>query len=381
MPTNYEGTDMNIKKLIIAPDSFKGSMSSSEVADIIEQEALRVFPECEIKKLPIADGGEGSLDAIVFLTGGEKRSTTVISPDGSEIAAKYLITDDGRAILELAESSGFARQQGLHPMTSSTYGFGQLILDALNFGAKSFTLCIGGSATTDGGCGMAAALGVRFLDKGGKSFCPCGETLKDIAEIDLSKIDERIRECTFTVMCDVENPLFGENGAAYRYAPQKGANEEQTRVLDEGLRLLGGLLDKLLNKNVSHIVGGGAAGGLGAGCVAFLDAKLTSGIEAMLNLCDFNALVKDADAIITGEGKLDEQSLMGKVLSGIIKASNGLQIISICGVNKCDKEALLKSNIVAFETSEGITAQESLSRPTYYLQKASSRAVSYLKNK
>ncbi len=375
----YKEEAMEIKKIIIAPDSFKGSLSSVEAAKIIEEEARLAFPKCETVVFPIADGGEGSLDTIYAASGGSWVSAKALSPDDSIIDARYLLLDRNRAALELAESSGFTKQNGLHPLTSSSLGFGQLILDALERGARDFTLCIGGSASTDGGCGMAAALGVRFYDKDGKVFSPTGGTLRDIESLDASLIDPRIRHCNFTVMCDVKNPLYGENGAAYRYAPQKGASAEQTALLDAGLRNLSEKLTAYYGTDFSSLEGAGAAGGLGAGCVAFLGARLTSGIDAMLSLCGFKAAVKDANAVITGEGKLDEQSLMGKVLNGIIEGSGGLPVISVCGVNKCYKALLERYNVTAFEAAEGVSAEECIAHPTEYVKRASKRAMEYLK--
>ncbi len=371
---------MKIDKIIIAPDSFKGSLSSVEAAKIINEEALRAFPNCETAVFPIADGGEGSLDTIEAARGGRRIFADVLSPDDRIISASYLFFEDKSAALELAESSGFTKQNGLHPMTSSSYGFGQLILNALERGARDFTLCIGGSASTDGGCGMAAALGVRFYNSRGESFRPAGESLNEIVDIDPSGLDARIKQSRFTVMCDVKNPLYGENGAAFRYAPQKGADANQTAILDAGLKNLCERLKAVFDVDFSSLEGGGAAGGLGAGCVAFLDARLTSGIDAMLSLCGFRDAVKNADAVITGEGKLDEQSLMGKVLNGIIEASAGLPVISICGVNKCDVNLLKGFNVTAFEASKGISVKECIEDSAKYVRKASQRAMEYLKN-
>ena len=235
---------MILSKVIIAPDSFKGVLTSKEVTDIIADEVSAVFPDCGIVKMPIADGGEGSVDTILSSIGGKTYEATVLSPDDREISAFYGIASNTAAILEMAQSSGITKQNGLHPMTATTYGFGQLILAALDRGAKEFMLGIGGSASTDGGCGMASALGIRFLDESGKSFVPSGETLEKIARIDVDGIDKRVAESKFTVMCDVDNPLYGVNGAAYVYSPQKGATPEQVRILDDGLRHYGRILEE-----------------------------------------------------------------------------------------------------------------------------------------
>lgn len=266
-------------------------------------------------------------------------------------------------------------------MTSTTYGFGQLILAALEHGATEFNLCIGGSATTDGGCGMAAALGVRFSDNKGNQFIPSGGTLKEITRIDTGGIEKRIQNSKFTVMCDVDNPLFGTNGAAYVYSPQKGANPEQVLALDEGLRHYGALLFECFGRDFASVPGAGAAGGLGAGCMAYLNANLMSGIDAILKICDFEKQLSNADLIITGEGKLDSQSLQGKVLSGILRDAKGVPVLSICGILECDKELLDKHDLKVFETREGTTIGESMSKPAEYLKIAARKAMQYVREK
>ena len=366
---------MNLNKVIIAPDSFKGTISAKRAADIIGLEVNAAFPVCEVVKMPIADGGEGSVETIIAAIGGDFHEKHVLSPDDRRIDACFGIAANGVAILEMAQSSGITRQIGLHPMTSSTYGFGQLILAAFELGAREFILCIGGSATTDGGCGMAAALGAIFTDMESRSFVPCGETLCKIARIDVSDIDIRIRKSRFTVICDVENPLFGENGAAFVYGPQKGANPEQVRLLDEGLRHLGAKFYERFGIDFVNAPGSGAAGGLGAGCVAFLNATLRSGIETILKICDFEKHLDGADLIITGEGRLDEQSFSGKTLSGILRSAKNVPVWSICGVCMCNDELLQKNNLVVFETKEGITAEESMSDPEKYLAAAARKAI------
>ena len=262
-------------------------------------------------------------------------------------------------------------------MTSSTFGFGQQIYSALQWGAKKLILCIGGSATTDGGCGMAAALGVRFFDKKGNSFIPCGNTLCEIDRIDTTGIDKRISWVKTTVMCDVDNPLYGENGAAYVYGPQKGADREQVCKLDEGLRHLGKLLNEQFGKDFANMPGAGAAGGTGAGCVAFLRAEITSGIDTILKLCNFKRLISDADLIITGEGKLDVQSFYGKVLSGIMREAGEVPVWTICGSSDCSAELLISHKLTVFEICDGISPEESMRDPEKYLRIAARSAMRY----
>jgi len=366
---------MILSKVILAPDSFKGVLTSKKVTDIIADEVSKAFPDCEIIKMPIADGGEGSVDTIISSIGGEIYETIVLSPDDKQISAAFGIASGGAAILEMAQSSGITRQNGLHPMTATTYGFGQLILAALDRGAREFMLGIGGSASTDGGCGMASALGVRFIDSSGNSFVPCGETLCDIVSIDMSGIDMRVAESKYTVMCDVDNPLFGENGAAYIYSPQKGASPKQVLELDKGLRHYGDVLHERFGFDFSAASGAGAAGGLGAGCVAFLGASLKSGIEAILQICDFSRHVAGADLIITGEGKLDSQSFQGKVLYGILRKAGDVPVWSICGVCESDPATLEENGLVVFQASEGVLVEESISAPEKYLRLATQKAM------
>ena len=366
---------MNLKKVIIAPDSFKGTLSSKQVADLIATEVTAIFPECTVIKMPIADGGEGSVDTIIAAMGGQIFETQVLSPDDRKITATFGIIPTGTAIIEMAQSSGLTKQKGLHPMSASTYGFGQLILAALQKGAENFILCIGGSATTDGGCGMAAALGVLFLNNLGNSFIPSGGTLIDIAHIEMSGIDSRICKSKFTVMCDVRNPLFGPNGAAYVFGPQKGADTEQVALLDGGLRHLGDVLSNHFGIKYANTPGAGAAGGLGAGCMAFLDADLMSGSEAILELCGFEKQRAGADLIITGEGKLDEQSFSGKVLSGILRAAGGVPVFSICGSCECDESLLREHGVSVFKTCEGASVEDSMADPLRYIKLAARRAM------
>ena len=367
-----------MKKIIVAPDSFKGSLSAKQVADIIADEIAASYPDCTIVKIPIADGGEGSVEAIIAAVGGRIEEAQVLSPDERQIPASFGVTGNGQAVLEMAQSSGLTRQIGLHPMTASTYGFGQLILRSLDLGLRDFFLCLGGSATTDGGCGMAAALGVEFLDNSGKSFVPNGATLKDIAHMDISGIDKRVQASSFTVLCDVDNPLFGSNGAAYVYGPQKGADPTQVHTLDLGLRHLSSIALKVLGNDYAHIPGDGAAGGLGFGCMAFLQAHQVSGINAILELSSFKKHLPGADLIITGEGKLDSQSFSGKALSGILQSAGPVPVISICGVCNAEESLLRSHNLIVFETSEGVSAKESLNNPEKYLRLAIKRAMKRL---
>ena len=401
-----------LTKVVIAPDSFKGSLTAMQVADTIAEVVHELHPHCEVVKLPLADGGEGSIDAILSALntasnvaegkgdGGNNNdadndssdsrrsdstssvhSVQVLSPDEQLIDAQFGIIhkDKGKsAVLEVAQSSGITRQAGLNPMTSSTYGFGQLILAALDVGVRDFTLCIGGSASTDGGCGMAAALGVKFLDADGKYFVPNGEMLSQIESIDVSMLDSRIAQSKFTVLCDVSNPLFGLDGAAHIYAPQKGATPTQVKLLDVGLRHLSKVVTATTDRNYADFPGAGAAGGLGFGSMVFLQAELVSGIKAILDLCQFEEHLQEADLIITGEGKLDSQSFSGKALSGILQAAEEIPVISICGSNDCDEISLSEQGIKVYVISEYFTLEESMQNPESCLKMTTSKALSQL---
>lgn len=368
-----------IKKVIVAPDSFKGTISAENVADIVSDVLLEEMPDLNIVKMPIADGGEGSLDAIMSVTGGNIYHEYVIGPDGSLIEARFGIGDSGTAIIEMAESSGITRQKELHPMTSNTYGLGQLVKAALDRGAREFILCVGGSATTDGGCGMAAALGTVFTDADGSAFIPCGETLHLIENIDFRGMDSRIRDSRFTVMCDVENPLYGPQGAAYIYGPQKGAEPYQQDLLDQGLIHLNTILMKRGYADFGQYPGAGAAGGIGAGCIVFLGAELKKGSEEILKLFDFEHEASDTDLVITGEGSFDVQSLQGKVFSGIRKYAGKTPVIVVCGINKCPPELIRSLDIRVFSANEyAETPAESLADPETYLRKAAGAAAEYI---
>lgn len=357
-----------MQKIIVIPDSFKGSMSSQEVTDILAESAGK-YMDCEICRLPIADGGEGSVDCILRAKGGSRKAVMVHSPEGKWIEAAYGILSDGTAVLEIAESSGLTKQTGFCALEASTYGFGELIKAALDEGCRKFFLCLGGSATTDCGCGMAAALGIIFYDQEGRTFVPAGGTLADVSKIDCSRLDQRIRASVFTVMSDVTNPLYGPFGAAYIYGPQKGASKEETAILDAGLIHVAEVIERDCQTE-APAAGAGAAGGAGYGCTAFLGAKVVSGIDGMLELCQFDTLVKDCDLVVTGEGCLDEQSLMGKVLSGIRQHSGDREIVSFCGICKVPEKELLQYHVAAVEIARGISIQESMEKGQYYLKLA-----------
>lgn len=307
-----------MKKFILIPDSFKGTMSSECVCDIMEKMIKKHVLDADIISIPVADGGEGTVDAMLKIMGGEKRYLTVKGPYMEDITAFYGILPNKTAVIEMAAAAGLPLvKNNLHAELTTTYGVGQLIKDAVQNGCSKILLGLGGSATNDGGCGMAAALGINFTDKNGTTFIPVGKTLKNIEHIDTHSFKQIYSSVHFTAMCDITNPLCGINGAAYVFAPQKGADKLTVKNLDDGLNHLAQIIKADLNKDVKDISGAGAAGGMGAGVVGFLNGQLQSGIKSILDLVKFAQIVKDADYVFTGEGKIDNQSIQGKVISGI----------------------------------------------------------------
>lgn len=323
-------------KIILAPDSFKGSLTSSQVCAAIEKGIRKVDGSIDIVSIPMADGGEGTVDALINFLGGSKIQVWVKDPLFRKIEAEYgILRDNNTAVIEMASASGLdlLAPEERNPMNTTTYGTGELILDAMDRGCRNFIIGIGGSATNDGGIGMVAALGAKFYDQEEKSIDLTGAGLVKLHSIDLSQLDPRIQECQFKVFCDVENPLYGPEGAAYVYGRQKGADDAMIEKLDMSLRRLSEIIEKDLGIQVAFIPGAGAAGGLGAGLMAFLNAKLEKGIDMMMETIRFNEQIKDADLIITGEGRMDEQTKYGKTVFGVIKAARlqGIPVVGICG--------------------------------------------------
>ena len=343
-----------MKRVVIAPDSFKGTLSAVEVCGIISAELKKRYTDIYVMEIPVADGGEGTVDAFLYASGGDRVYCTVKSPLGRDIRACYGILPDGTAIIEMAQASGIMIEKDNDALRASTYGTGQLISDALTRGCRKILIGIGGSATTDGGIGCVSSLGGRFLNAQGKSVPLCGEGLSQIKRIDLSELDERLKKCEIKVLCDVKNPLYGKDGAAYVYSPQKGADKKAAELLDRGLNNLAKVSLNTLGKDYSSLQGAGAAGGLGFGLVAFCGAKLTRGIDCILEAADFCEKVKNADLVITGEGKMDSQSLMGKVPFGIAEKSNGRRIVAVVGVSEVTKSDALRYGISEIiETNSG----------------------------
>ena len=327
-----------MKKIVVASDSFKGCLSSMQVADAVERAALQTCPSCEVVKVDVADGGEGTMDSLQRALGGRKISAEVLDPLGRPIHASYVILKDGiTAVMEMAVASGLTllSLQERNPLKTSTYGTGQLIADAFGRGCRKFLIGIGGSATNDAGMGMLEALGYRFLDSQGNLLHGCGESLEKVVSIDESSVNPALKESEFIVACDVEAPLYGPTGAAYVFAPQKGADSDMLERLDNGLKHFSKIVKRYQNptQDSSNVPGAGAAGGLGFGFLAFLNARLEPGIDMVLDAIGFDDVIKGADLIITGEGRIDSQTLAGKTPYGVLQRAKrqGIPVIAIGG--------------------------------------------------
>lgn len=321
-----------MKKITVAVDSFKGSLSSREVAEAFEAGFKSQFPDCEVVKVSIADGGEGTVDALVETLNGELVKALVADPLGRTISAQYGIIDDGRtAVMEMSAASGLPliAPEERNPLLTSTYGTGEMIADAIERGCRKFLVGIGGSATNDGGTGMLRALGFRFFDAEGNELIGGGEILERIDKIDASTARAELAECEFIVACDVTNPLYGPEGAAYVFAPQKGADAAMVERLDRGLRNYARAIEQFNGVEVASMAGAGAAGGLGGGFKALLGARLERGIDMVLSAMQFNRIIAGSNLVITGEGRIDRQTTMGKAPSGVLREATAQSIPTI----------------------------------------------------
>lgn len=340
-----------MKKIVLIPDSFKGTLSSKQICEIVSAEITQQFPNCEIVSIPVADGGEGSVDCFLSALDGEKITAMVSGPHLEKMESYFgYLPESSTAVIEMASCAGLPLVENQKdPLGTTTYGVGELLLEAASHGVTKIILGLGGSCTTDGGCGAAAACGIKFYDEAGNSFIPTGETLNQIEHIDTSSLDPAIKTVDIVAMCDIENPMYGPEGAAYIFAPQKGATENEVKLLDEGLIHLANVIKQDLRADVATIPGAGAAGAMGAGMVAFFGAQLQMGIETVLDTVHFSEIIKDADLVITGEGKLDSQSLRGKVVIGVAKRAQdaGIPVISLVGGVESDISDAYKKGVTA----------------------------------
>lgn len=362
-------------KIVIAPDKFKGSLTGLEFCNVVERGLKKHMKDVDVLKLPLADGGDGTVEVLQYYIGGEIVSTMVHDPLMRKRQASYLFTRDKKlAFIEMAEASGLRllTNDEANPLQTSTYGTGELIRDAIAKGARHIILGIGGSSTNDAGMGMAKALNYRFYDENKEELEGKGQDLNRLAFIDDSDVSMLLRKVKFEVACDVDNPLHGLNGAAYIYSPQKGADTETVQKLDEGLQNFSSVVTKQYNINLQSIPGAGAAGGLGAGCILFLNGKLTSGIALIKEIAHFNKQIKGARWIITGEGKLDEQTFSGKVIKGVLDSIGKQKLAVFCGVSELDAHDLAGYRIdyLAEIMPLAKDLEDSLENAGKYLEKA-----------
>lgn len=372
-------------KILIAPDSYKGTNSSIMVAARIEKGIRKVCPDAEIIKIPIADGGEGTVEALIAGAGGRYLKQEVVGPMGEKREATYGILENGIGVIEMAAASGLplVPQDRRDPRAATTYGTGQLLRAAMDKGCSQIVIGIGGSATNDGGMGMAQALGVSFKDKEGRELGYGGGPLADLASIDVSGLDPRVRDTSITVACDVSNPLCGEKGASAIFGPQKGADPEMVKLLDKNLGHYAEVVRAQLGKDAANIPGAGAAGGLGYGLMVFLGAQIKSGIETVLDTVDVDRYLSDCDFVITGEGKIDEQSAFGKVPVGVaqrVKKYN-LPVLAIVGDIGAGAEAVYAYGVdsIMSTVNRAMPLSEALANSGDLLEEAAERAMRMIK--
>ncbi len=361
-------------RFLFASDSFKGSLSSEKIIEVLKESAENVFPGCETRGIPIADGGEGTVDAVIAVTKGEKRVIEVHGPLMENVESSYGIFHGDCAIIEMAAASGLpmVSPEKRNPLNTTTYGTGELIRDALDQGYQKISIAIGGSATNDGGMGAMRALGIRFLDAEGKELEGRGSDLAKVVDIDSTNLHSAVAEAEFTVMCDVNNPLTGPKGATYTFGKQKGGTPEILDELEMGMKNYAMVIQKKFGINVDSIAGAGAAGGLGAALCVFLNAEMKSGIETVLDLIDFDGLLEETDLVVTGEGQIDWQSAFGKVPSGIGQRcqAKGIPAVAVVGgmgsgaekIYEFGVESIIPTINGAMEMEEALERAEELYR-------------------
>lgn len=360
-------------KFVLVPDSFKGTLSSQQVSSVMREVILEHFPEAEVAAFPLADGGEGSAETFLAALGGEMKHLRVTGPRFLPVPSFYALLPDGTAVIELAAAAGLPLM-GDAPdvMQASTFGVGELMADALNKGARKMLLCLGGSATNDGACGAAAALGIKFYNDKDESFVPVGATLEDIVRIDKSGMHPALADTQIDIMCDVDNPLCGDNGAAAVFGPQKGASAEDVKKLDAGLEHLAAKILEEGGPLIKALPGAGAAGGFGGGAAAFFGGRLRRGIETLLDLINFDEEAAEADFIFTGEGKLDTQSAQGKVISGVSRRARALNKPVIAVVGAIDED-------ISASYEQGLTAAFSINRKPLPFSEAKPQSAANLR--
>lgn len=373
-------------KFVIASDSFKGCLTSSEVGDAVSEGIRMVYPSAEIISLNVGDGGEGTADALIEALGAQKTDCITLDPLGREIRASYGIVKSGNqltAIMDLASSCGLKliSPSERKIMEANTYGAGLMILDAIKMGCKELIVGIGGSATCDGGIGMLAALGIKFYDSDNNLLPPLPSVMNDICRIDDFEFIQHINNVKFSVICDVKNPLCGENGAARIFAPQKGASEYEVDLLEKGLCNLGAIFSEVSGLKITAITGGGAAGGVGAALQAMCHADIAFGVDKILDIIKFDNIIEGAELVITGEGSIDRQTLFGKLPYGVYRraAKKKIRVVAIAG-KVSDSEALLNAGFEALlSVSQHERSLEHAMRPDVAYANIKNTIIDYIK--
>lgn len=354
-------------KVVIAPDSFKGVLSAKEVCDIISYKINKHYPFCQIVKVPIADGGEGSIDAFLCVKNGKKIFCDVKGANGDKISCYFGIFEK-TAVVEVAQVVGLSLPSRAPALSGTTFGVGQLINQALKMGVEQILLCLGGTSTVDAGCGMAVALGAKFFDKDFREFLPTGKNLCDIRTVDFSAVRRLLGLVKVNVLYDVDCKLCGDDGAAAVFGPQKGLTPAEVAFADKNLAHFASVAGQVCGFRPEEIVGGGAAGGMGAGAKVFFGADMNRGIDAVLDTINFNSLIRDADLIITGEGCLDNQSICGKALSGVCRYAKRMNVpvVDIVGkIGSVDREQLYRFGLTSvFALNNDINCQNAKERTT-----------------
>ncbi|MBD8069100.1 glycerate kinase [Bacillus sp. PS06] len=351
-------------KVVVAPDSFKGSISAPELCAAVKKGILRIYPSASVIELPLADGGEGTMENLVLASGGSVIHKVVKDPLGRPVKAGFgVLGDEETVVIEIAQASGLplVPLKERNPLLASSFGTGQLVKEALDMGYRKFLIGLGGSATNDAGTGLLKALGMRFFNENGEDLMEGGGALIELDHVDDILLDPRLKDCSFLIASDVTNPLCGPNGASAVFGPQKGATPEDVKTLDKSLTHYSQIVHSTKGINLIDITGGGAAGGIGASLVAFLGATIKPGIEVVMNAIQFEEKISNANLIITGEGKLDAQTLSGKVIAGVTQVAKPQQIpvVAICGQRNLDSKQMDELGLIAgFSIVPGPTTLE-----------------------
>jgi glycerate 2-kinase len=373
-------------KIVIAPDSFKESLTALHVCEALEKGIKTHFPNAEISKVPMADGGEGTVQSLVDATGGQIIQAKVTGPLGKEVEAFYGILGDGKtAVIEMAAASGLHQvpMDERNPLITTTRGTGELILKALDQNVKHIIIGIGGSATNDGGAGMAKALGAKLINTNGAEIKEGGGSLNQLAAIDLTNFDSRLAEVKVEVACDVDNPLTGETGASAVFGPQKGATPDMVKQLDRNLAHYAAIIEKEMDIHIQNVPGAGAAGGLGGGLLAFLSAELKPGVDIVIEATQLESYIKNADLVITGEGRIDGQTIYGKTPIGVAKTAkkHSVPVIAIAGSIGAGSEAVYEHGISAlFSVVPGaVTLSEALEKAGENVERTAKNVASVIR--